>query len=69
MPGLCTANQFISRDENMHAEFAIELYKGMREADRLGFQQLVIQTPEGSGLADAIRDRVEKSAAAKENTI
>jgi len=27
MPGLCTANQFISRDENMHAEFAIELYK------------------------------------------
>ena len=50
-------------------EFAIELYKGMREADRLGFQELVIQTPEGSGLADAIRDRVEKSAAAKENTI
>lgn len=27
MPGLATANQFISRDENMHAEFAIELYK------------------------------------------
>lgn len=27
MPGLCTANQFISRDENLHAEFAIELYK------------------------------------------
>jgi ribonucleoside-diphosphate reductase beta chain len=27
MPGLATANQFISRDENLHAEFAIELYK------------------------------------------
>lgn len=26
MPGLSTANQFISRDENLHAEFAIELY-------------------------------------------
>lgn len=27
MPGLSTANEFISRDENMHTEFAIELYK------------------------------------------
>mgnify|MGYP000427152482 CR=1 FL=1 len=27
MPGLSTANQFISRDENLHAEMAIELYK------------------------------------------
>jgi ribonucleoside-diphosphate reductase beta chain len=27
MPGLATANEFISRDENLHAEFAIELYK------------------------------------------
>jgi len=27
MPGLSTANSFISRDENLHAEFAIELYK------------------------------------------
>ena len=50
-------------------EFAIELYKGMRQADRLGFRELVIQTPEGSGLADAIRDRVKKSAAEKGNTI
>jgi len=33
MPGLCTANQFISRDENMHAEFAIQLYKTL--GDRL----------------------------------
>lgn len=27
MPGLGTANSFISKDENLHAEFAIELYK------------------------------------------
>ena len=27
MPGLCTANEFVAKDENLHAEFAIELYK------------------------------------------
>lgn len=27
MPGLCTANSFISKDENLHSELAIELYK------------------------------------------
>ena len=27
MPGLSTANNFISRDENLHAEFAIQLYQ------------------------------------------
>jgi ribonucleoside-diphosphate reductase beta chain len=31
MPGLCTANEFISRDENLHAEFAIELYNMLPE--------------------------------------
>lgn len=31
MPGLSTANEFISRDENMHTEFAIELYKMSNE--------------------------------------
>ena len=36
MPGLSTANQFISRDENLHAEFAIELYKMLE--DRLDEQ-------------------------------
>lgn len=33
MPGLATANEFISRDENLHAEFAIELYKMLSESD------------------------------------
>lgn len=27
LPGLATANEFISRDENMHCEFAIELFR------------------------------------------
>ncbi len=27
LPGLATANQFIARDENLHVEFAIELFK------------------------------------------
>jgi ribonucleoside-diphosphate reductase beta chain len=31
MPGLATANEFIARDENLHAEFAIELYKMLPE--------------------------------------
>jgi ribonucleoside-diphosphate reductase beta chain len=31
MPGLATANQFISRDENLHAEFAVELYKMLKD--------------------------------------
>lgn len=31
MPGLSTANEFISRDENTHTEFAIELYKLLDE--------------------------------------
>jgi ribonucleoside-diphosphate reductase beta chain len=31
MPGLSTANSFISRDENLHAEFAISLYKMLED--------------------------------------
>jgi len=31
MPGLSTANEFIARDENLHTEFAIELYKMSQE--------------------------------------
>lgn len=31
MPGLCTSNEFISRDESLHTEFAILLYSMMEE--------------------------------------
>lgn len=30
LPGLCTANEFIARDENIHVEFAIELFKTLQ---------------------------------------
>jgi len=35
MPGLSTANEFISRDENTHTEFAIELYKMLSSDERV----------------------------------
>jgi ribonucleoside-diphosphate reductase beta chain len=35
MPGLATANEFISRDENLHAEYAIELYNMASKEERL----------------------------------
>lgn len=31
LPGLATANEFISRDENLHCEFAIELFRILKE--------------------------------------
>ena len=43
-------------------EFAKELYSGMRKADKLGFLEIYIQTPVGIGLAEAILDRLKKSA-------
>lgn len=30
LPGLCTSNEFIARDENMHVEFAIKLFETLR---------------------------------------
>jgi len=42
--------------------FAKDLYKAMREADKLGFTELVIQIPDNSELAVAIGDRVLRSA-------
>jgi len=47
---------------NSVEEFAQNLYFAMRETDRLGFMELVINIPEGHGLAEAILDRVKKSA-------
>lgn len=37
MPGLATANEFISRDENLHTEFAIELFNMLRENGEIEF--------------------------------
>ena len=35
MPGLATANEFISKDENLHSSFSIELYNMLPEDERL----------------------------------
>lgn len=43
-------------------EFARVLYQSLREADELNLQSIVVQQPEGKGLAIAIRDRLAKAA-------
>ena len=43
-------------------QFAKNLYEVMRKVDSLGIRELVIQIPTGQGLAEAIADRVSKSA-------
>jgi len=42
-------------------EFARVLYQSLRRADELKLQSIVIQQPEGEGLAIAIRDRLAKA--------
>ena len=46
-------------------EFAAELYRALRKADNMGLDELVIQIPEGEGLASAIRDRIMRAAAGR----
>jgi L-threonylcarbamoyladenylate synthase len=43
-------------------QYARDLYSAFRSADRQGLAKVVIQIPEGSGIAEAIRDRVLKAA-------
>ena len=43
-------------------EFARNIYAAMREADKLGFKELVIVIPEGQGLEIALLDRASKAA-------
>lgn len=42
-------------------EFAQVLYQSLRSADELKLESLVVQQPEGEGLAIAIRDRLAKA--------
>lgn len=44
-------------------EYARELYSALREADRQGLETVRVVSPEGNGLAIAIRDRIRRSAA------
>jgi len=43
-------------------QFARELYSAFRFADRKGLQKIVVLTPEGPGLANAIKDRLLKAS-------
>jgi L-threonylcarbamoyladenylate synthase len=43
-------------------EFARDLYAALRRADELGLQELVVEQPQGEGLAIAIRDRLMRAS-------
>jgi L-threonylcarbamoyladenylate synthase len=43
-------------------EFAQTLYASLRKADELGLTHVVIEQPTGSGMANAIRDRLKRAA-------
>jgi L-threonylcarbamoyladenylate synthase len=44
------------------AEFARNLYSALRLADELGLPAVVVQQPQGEGIAIAIRDRLSRAA-------
>ena len=43
-------------------QFARDLYIALRLSDQKGLKRVVVETPKGSGLAEAIRDRVNKAS-------
>ena len=43
-------------------EYARDLYTALRKADELGLQEVVVEQPEGDGIAIAIRDRLSRAA-------
>ena len=45
-----------------HEEFARVLYAALRAADEQGLATVVVQQPEGDGIAIAIRDRLKRAA-------
>jgi L-threonylcarbamoyladenylate synthase len=46
-------------------EFARDLYTALRKADELGLQEVVVEQPQGDGIAVAIRDRLSRAAAGR----
>jgi L-threonylcarbamoyladenylate synthase len=44
------------------AEFARDLYATLRKADEMGLAEVVVEQPQGDGLAIAIRDRLERAS-------
>jgi L-threonylcarbamoyladenylate synthase len=47
---------------NNDVEFAQTLYASLRKADELGLSHVVIEQPQGTGIAIAIRDRLKRAA-------
>jgi L-threonylcarbamoyladenylate synthase len=45
-----------------HEEFARVLYSALRAADQQGLATVVVQQPQGAGIAVAIRDRLKRAA-------
>ena len=45
-----------------HDEFARVLYSALRAADERGLATVVVQQPQGDGIAIAIRDRLKRAA-------
>ena len=45
-----------------HEEFAHDLYAALRAADEQGLATVVVQQPQGDGIAIAIRDRLKRAA-------
>lgn len=43
-------------------EFARDLYAALRKADELGLAEVVVEQPQGDGIAIAIRDRLSRAA-------
>ncbi len=43
-------------------DFARDLYAALRKADELGLAEVVVEQPQGDGLAIAIRDRLERAS-------
>jgi L-threonylcarbamoyladenylate synthase len=46
-------------------EFARDLYTALRKADELGLQEVVVEQPQGDGIAVAIRDRLSRAVAGR----
>jgi L-threonylcarbamoyladenylate synthase len=51
----------LAAPENLD-EFARDLYAALRKADELGLTEVVVEQPQGDGLAIAIRDRLQRAS-------
>jgi L-threonylcarbamoyladenylate synthase len=51
----------LTAPKNME-EFARDLYSALRKADELGLTEVVVEQPQGDGLAIAIRDRLMRAS-------